>query len=313
MNSDIIIAPQSLPADQNPAAVYLSKLAPSSQRTQRTALDEIARHISGGKCDAFNFPWHMMRYQHTQAIRAHWMGIAEYKASTINRYLSALRGVLKEARRLGLMSGDDYTNATDIENVKHKTLLQGRMLPPEDVKALIQACLVTDKETSTRDAAIIALMYVTGMRRSEVTHLQSGDFDIPAEQVKILHGKGNKDRTAYIAGNAKKHLMNWLRLRGTKPGPMFLTVDNLGNLQSTPMNEQAVYDMLVRRGKQAGIADFSPHDLRRTAISEMLARGIDIATVAKIVGHDSLDTTRRYDLRDENSKKAVTKVYDTPI
>jgi integrase len=68
--------------------------------------------------------------------------------------------------------------------------------------------------------------------------------------------------------------------------------------------------MLRRRAIESGVPDFSPHDFRRTFVGEMLERGVDIATVANIAGHASVDTTRRYDRRPEETKKrAATKLH----
>jgi len=237
----------------------------------------------------------------------------KYKPATINRHLSALRGVLKEAWRLGLMKVEAYSAAAAIDNLKSETLPSGRMLQPDEIKTLIQVCGLHNRETGIRDAAIISLLYVTGMRRFEAANLDIGDFDTITGQVTIQHGKGDKARTSYIDGNAKTHVMNWLRLRTLKPGALFLTIDSKGFVKDKPLSAQSIYDMLERRGKQAGIERFSPHDLRRSAISEMLDRNVDISMVAKVVGHSSLDTTRRYDRRDERGKRAITKVFDVPI
>ncbi len=69
------------------------------------------------------------------------------------------------------------------------------------------------------------------------------------------------------------------------------------------MNAQSIYDMLKKRGMQASVKAFTPHDLRRTFVGDMLERGVDIAIVASIAGHTSVDTTRRYDRRPEAIKK----------
>lgn len=311
--NDLILRPSDLPDSQNPALVYLRSLAKGSRRTQETALREIAHHMTNGRLDHIALPWHILSYQHVQALRADMLDIPDYKAATINRYLSAVRGVLKEAWQLGLMDSDTYLRAITVKNVKSVALPPGRMIASEEMKALIQSCLLDNKDTGKRDAAALALMYVTGMRRSEICKLQIGDFDVQTGEVRIIASKGNKSRTSYIDGKAKQHVIEWMKVRGLSPGAMFVTVDQHGNLNTTHLNPQTLYDMIQRRAKQAGIDSLSVHDLRRTAISEMLARGVDISTVAKIVGHERLDTTRRYDRRDEESKRAVSRLYDTPI
>ena len=104
ITNDLIIL-EALPLDQRPAAVYVAGLAHGSRRTMRAALDKIAGMLITG-ADALTINWAALRFQHTAAIRSK---LAEqYSAATANKMLSALRGVLKAAWRLGQMSSDDY-------------------------------------------------------------------------------------------------------------------------------------------------------------------------------------------------------------
>src|ERR687894_2972336 len=107
---------ESAPADRNPAAVYLSRLGRGSRRTMEQALHTIAQLIAGEQYDAFTLPWAALEYQHTQAVRT---VLAErYAPATANKMLSALRGVLKEAWRLGQMNAEDLHRACDVGSVK---------------------------------------------------------------------------------------------------------------------------------------------------------------------------------------------------
>src|SRR6188474_2227758 len=92
--------------DQDPAVVYLARLAQGSRRAMRAALETLARIAHGSAATAEIFPWAALRYQHTQALRT--ALAARYAPSTANRQLSALRGVLREAWRLGAMTAEDY-------------------------------------------------------------------------------------------------------------------------------------------------------------------------------------------------------------
>ena len=84
-----------LPADRDPAVVYLARLAPGSRRTMRQALDTVANILSSGHEDSQTLAWAALRYQHTQAVRT---ALAErYAPATANKMLAALRGVLREA------------------------------------------------------------------------------------------------------------------------------------------------------------------------------------------------------------------------
>ena len=103
----VIVASQGR-LDQNPAAVYLAGLSAGSRRTMRQTLDVIAGLVSGGTVGAFGLDWAALRFQHTAAIRSR---LAEtYSAATVNKALSALRGVLKAAWRLGQMDAEAFQN-----------------------------------------------------------------------------------------------------------------------------------------------------------------------------------------------------------
>src|SRR5579871_5700278 len=109
-SSELILTSE--PADQNPAAVYLASLGSNqSRRTMRAALDTIAGVLSNGQDTITTFPWGALRFQHTQAVRA---ALSEkYAPATANKMLSALRGVVEKAYKLGYMSPDDYAKASD--------------------------------------------------------------------------------------------------------------------------------------------------------------------------------------------------------
>lgn len=78
------------------------------------------------------------------------------------------------------------------------------------------------------------------------------------------------------------------------------------------MSSQAIQNVIQRRREQAGVASLSAHEFRRTAIGDMLDAGIDIATVANFVGHESVETTRRYDRRGRRAVKKAARALHVP-
>jgi len=90
-------------------------------------------YFAGGLLD-----WAALRYQHTAAVRAR--PAADCSVATANRLLSALRGVLREAWRLGYMSAEDYQRAIDIANIKGEAIPAGRELSQDELMALVQTC-----------------------------------------------------------------------------------------------------------------------------------------------------------------------------
>ncbi len=78
------------------------------------------------------------------------------------------------------------------------------------------------------------------------------------------------------------------------------------------MSAQAFYDALVNRARAAKVKEFSPHDLRRTFVSELLDVGADISNVQQLAGHASLTTTQRYDRRGEAAKRQAVSMVNLP-
>jgi len=292
---------EALPLDQNPAAVYLASLeSAGSRRTQKEALDTIAGLLTNGLADAFSVDWSKVRYQHTAMIRTR---LAEvYAPSSANRHLSALRQTLKRAFILGQMGAEDYQRAILVENIKGETLPAGRNMSPGEIAALIKSCEDDPGPAGVRDAAIIGVMYVGGLRRAEVVALDLDDYD-PETGRLVVRGKRKKERTAYLENGSGRALMDWISVRGNEPGALFYPIRKGGEILPGSMTTQAIYNMLNKRGDKANVADFSPHDLRRTFVSDHLAAGTDIAIVAKLAGHASVTTTARYDRRPEEAKR----------
>jgi len=291
-------------ADQNPARVYLASLAPGSVPTMAQALNTIAATaIEGATLDSF--PWAALRYQHTQAIRAQLA--SRYDAATANKMLSALRQALKRAWRLGQMTADEYMAAADLANVKGSKPDQaaGRALSLGELMALATSCN-DGTAAGARDAAILAVAYAGGLRRAEIVALTMDSFDAAAG-VLTVHGKRNKSRTVPMQNGALAALTDWLTVRGAHPGALFTRIGKGGKLTHEGMTTQAVYYIFAERAEQAGVREFSPHDMRRTFAGDMLDAGVDISTVQKLMGHANVTTTAGYDRRGERAKKEAAK------
>lgn len=283
------------PLDQHPAAVYLAGLGVGSRRTMRQALDTIAGFLSSGADDALTLPWAELRSQHTDAIRA---ALADrYRPATANKMLSALRGVLKAAWRLGQMDAETYRRAIDLPPIKGTTLPAGRSVTSGEIAALLQVCAGEQTAKGARDAALIGILY-SGLRRAEVVGLDLAAWDAAGGTLRVL-GKGKKERSVPVVNGARLALADWLLIRGDEPGPLFLPVRKGGMIMRRRLTTQAIYHILVTRAEQAGIEALSPHDFRRTVAGDLLDSGSDLAMVQKILGHASPKTTARYDRRPE--------------
>jgi integrase len=325
--------------DRNPAAVYLASLGSDNSRSAMSrALNVITdllqpdRFVEPGRPDpeasksdreayrtarkvydarCLVLPWQELRFQHTQAIRAELA--RQYKYTMVNNMLSALRGVLNTAANLGLMSADDCRAACQIKAVKGQSNPAGRDLGTGEILALAMACKKDLTPAGARDAALIGVLYSCGLRRAEVVGLDLADYDPDAGKIAVRRGKGNKERGVYVSNGAQKALDQWIAVRGSAPGPLFLPINKVGRLDERRMTTQAVYIILKKRAEQAGVKDFSPHDFRRTFVGDLLDRGADIATVQKLAGHASVTTTARYDRRPEEVKRKAASLLHFPF
>lgn len=291
---------ESNPLDQNPAAVYLASLTSSGRRSQAHALNIIASILSKNQMDILHFPWASLRYQHTMALRTKLVEI--YKPATVNRMICSVRGVLKNSWRLGLMSIEDYQRAADIPSVSGTTLPPGRELTSDELRSLITACSVDNTASGIRDRAIISLMYSCGLRREEVVDLNYENYD-PENGRLIVQGKRSKERLTWLVNGAKDAMEKWIGIRGVGEGRMFLAINKSGKIRDGRISSQAIYDILQKRRIAAGIRPFSPHDLRRTFVSNLMDANVDISTIAKLAGHENVNTTMRYDRRDEEGTR----------
>jgi site-specific recombinase XerD len=298
-----------LARDRHPAFVYLARLAPGSRRTMAQALSVVAA-LFGHTPETLD--WAALRYQHTQAIRAK---LAESRAPAgVNKILAAIRGVLREAWRLGLMDAETYERGADIRSVCGEQLPRGRALGKRELQKLFVACAKDVTAAGRRDAALIAILYGGGLRRSELVALDLVDYRPETAELRIRHGKGQKARVGYATNGAKLALDAWLAVRGSEPGPLFWPAEGRGRpLVNRRMTDQAVLMLLRRRAAQARVAAFTPHDLRRTFIGDLLDHGADMVTVQKLAGHSNVQTTARYDRRGAKTKRRAAELLHVPF
>jgi len=296
------------PLDQNPSAVYLASLAKGSRRTMTQALNEIAAMLTKGQADALTLNWSQLRFQHTTAIRSK---LAErYSAATANKFLCALRGVLKASFNLGQMNAEDYMRAISLKAIKGNSIPTGRALSEKEIESLFKAC---NDDSGTRDAAMFALMYACGLRRAEIVALDLVDYSPQDGALTIRKGKGNKSRVSYVQDGAKQWLAAWLKMRCDTSGALFTPIAKGGQIQiERRLSTQAIWYVLARRAEQAKVKDISPHDLRRSFVSDLLDKGADISTVQKLAGHANIQTTQRYDKRGEQTKRDAVAMLKVP-
>jgi len=286
----------------------------SSQQTARERLRAAARVIGLDPAEAEAFPWHQLRFPHIDFIRSR---LSEKDPSTdkcrapatINLTLAVLRGIARYARNMNLMSDEEYRRIGEVKPATGEHLPVGRAAASGEILALVKACQADHGPAGARDAAMLAILYVGGVRRAELAGLDVAHY-VRAPAALKVHGKGNKERLVPLTGSATAALDDWLAIRGAVPGPLFVRLTKGGHVTGERLASHAVYKILRKRLTQAGVEDLRPHDFRRTFIGDLLQAKVDLATVQQMAGHASPLTTVRYDRRgDEAHREAVEHLH----
>ena len=170
-----------------------------------------------------------------------------------------------------------------------------------------------NREVGARDAALIAVLYACGLRRMEAVNLDVSDYDEAAGTIRVRRGKGNKDRLVYVHPQAVQALQAWLQVRGHQFGPLFPCLAHGGHVRGKRLSYRVVWTILDRRIRQAGLKHFSPHDLRRSFVSDLFNAGIDMPTIQLLAGHSNIQTTALYDRRPEHRQRAAVQLLRVPF
>jgi integrase len=253
------------PGGHNPAALYIAQLGPGSRRTMTEALQKIARLASDGHCDMHTLPWHKLRSEHASSLREH---LAEQLApATANKHLAALRGVLKQAWQLEMISADEYQAAIDLPTVHGPSPRKARTLDSEELHSLSAACERDRSPAGARDAALFALLFGAGLRRAEVAAMDLSDYDRRTSTI-CVRGSGTRPTRRFSVGpNELMALDAWIVRRGLAAGPLFNPVNKGGRIEIRRLSEQAIYVACHKRSAEAGLPPVSPEDLRRSQLA----------------------------------------------
>ncbi len=246
---------------EDPLLAYLGSLSPRSRVTVEERLRAVARMM---QVPYEQVVWHELRAHHVEWIHQALTerGVAP---STVNVTLSALKGIARRARNLNLMSSDEYDRIRDVRGAKGEWEPAGRSATAGEIEALVRACLRDRTPAGIRDVAMLGVLYIGGIRRTELVGLQLSDY-IPDPATLKVRGKGNKHRSVPLTAAAAAAVNDWLRIRGDFPGALFVSLTQKGEVAGTSMTGRAISKILLKRVGQAGVEPLSPHDFRRTFV-----------------------------------------------
>ncbi|MCW2838890.1 MAG: xerD [Aeromicrobium sp.] len=172
-----------------------------------------------------------------------------------------------------------------------------KALPLSDIEAILDAAGSAGTTLSSRDRALLELLYGTGARISEVVGLDIDDLDLEDGTV-LLRGKGGKQRIVPLGSYATASLEDYLTV--SRPALVSATTRTPAvflNARGGRLSRQSAWTVLTRAAERAGVtADVSPHTLRHSFATHLLDGGADVRVVQELLGHASVTTTQIYTL-----------------
>ncbi|MDR1358188.1 MAG: tyrosine recombinase XerC [Coriobacteriales bacterium] len=216
-----------------------------------------------------------------------------HSKTTINRRLSAVRSFLR------WLSEQDILDSAAVSMKGPKTPHRlPRVVSDADIKKLLQPS-PTNEPADIRDDALFELLYATGARISELSGLRLQDIDA-SEQLVHFWGKGSKERVVPLYKLALEKLQRYLtqarprlikphKLKGEDAGRVFLGTSGV------PLSADSIRIAFKRRLALVGIdSSVTPHDIRHSFATDLLASGADLRSVQTLLGHEHLTTTQIY-------------------
>ncbi len=215
-------------------------------------------------------------------------------ASTINVRLSAIRKLVGEARRLGLVGVEEAANLSDIPNIRQQGTRLGNWLTREQAKELLG---VPDRSSlkGKRDYVIVALLVGCALRRTELAELEVSTIQLRENRWVLadLEGKGRRIRTVGVPVWVKQGINAWMTAAKIEEGRLLRSIRKGGKVGAS-LSDWAVWSVVEQSAKQIGIEHFGAHDLRRTCAKLCRKSGGDLEQIKFLLGHSSIQTTERY-------------------
>jgi integrase/recombinase XerC len=182
-----------------------------------------------------------------------------------------------------------------------------RVLKPDELRALLgsddRARRPQPEAVHRRDAAVVEVLYGSGLRVAELVGIDVDDLDLPRGRV-VVHGKGGKDRSVPLSDPAVQALRVWLEdgrpMMTTDLSPTAAVFLNRRGRRMTPRDARRILD-------RRSLSPTHPHALRHTFATHLLDGGADLRVVQELLGHADLSTTQRYT---HVSKERLRQVFD---
>jgi integrase/recombinase XerD len=203
----------------------------------------------------------------------------------------------------------DRDLATAVTMPKHRAPLPSRVPGEKELQTLLDS-IAPNSSITTRDRAMLELLYATGLRNEELRGLTLDNLDI-AEKTMFVHGKGSKDRIVLVGGWVMPHLLKYLEsarpLLHSSRNPTDLIFVSKNSRRITNCN---LNDLIRKYARRAGLEHrITPHSFRHACATHLLKAGADIRYVQELLGHADLSSTQIYTRLDITFLKAAHRKY----
>jgi integrase/recombinase XerC len=213
---------------------------------------------------------------------------AKNSAKTINRKISSLKSFFKYHLRTGVLEQSPMTTIVSPKIPKRLPVY----VEEKDTKTLFQHVEFPDTWKGRTDRQILAILYNTGIRRSELVNLKESQINAAANTIKVL-GKGNKERVIPVSASLITEINEYIAAKHTieSPNREYLLINEKGR----QLNAQYVYQIVkTYLSLVTTVEKKSPHVLRHTFATHLTNNGADLNAVKELLGHSSLAATQIY-------------------
>jgi len=281
-----------------PVELFLARLAKSGRTSLRSQLSSVSI-LFDWQAPFSDQPFHTMNFMQIEYVKQQKLEQGK-SARTINLLIFALKSIVKIALLMGLIDDTQWRQIQAIKRLPVNPSSRGKALHSSMITKLIRYC---DQDTSPigkRDSCILAIFLSTGLRRFELAQLTTDDINLKTKTLIVKSGKGKKPRLQPLPAWALTYIRSWLEIRTFQHGQLFNPIWKGSIKIDKPLSGSTLYKVVKARTFSAIQIDISPHDLRRTFITELLSKNVDLGTVSKLAGHSNITTTQIYDKRDES-------------
>lgn len=271
---------------------WLAGQSPSTATTYARALSDVA-HVLTGSRELDAVQWQQIDHAALGMIRER---LAQrYSNATANRDLAAVRSLLRQLARDGIITRERMLDAVEVRSLPPaEGARAGTLITRAELRAMLDTC--AKLPAPHFHAALLTVLTAGGLRIAEAAAFFSSDladYDVDKGRLLVRHGKGRKQRTVYFSGEARRIVSRFVR------------DDDRGERYRANLDVRLalrVRAIVLRTGIKRRI---TPHDFRRTFASLHFQRGTDVATIQSLMGHANVNQTASYDRRGEDRKVAA--------